>query len=61
MVDLVLRNGWVLDGSGCSPMRADLAVTADRMEAVGRVPEGAGREEVDVGGCLVARHAALTG
>ena len=53
MVDLVLRNGWVVDGSGCPPMRADLAVTGDRIEAVGHLPEGTGREEMDVGGCLV--------
>ncbi|WP_219416291.1 N-acyl-D-amino-acid deacylase family protein [Pseudonocardia nigra] len=53
MVDLVLRNGWVVDGSGCPPMRADVAVTGDRISAVERVPEGAGREELDVRGCLL--------
>ena len=39
--DLLLRGGWVVDGTGGPPFRADLAITGDRVAAVGRLA-GAG-------------------
>ena len=35
--DLLLRGGWVVDGTGGPPFRADLAVTGDRVAAVGQL------------------------
>ena len=52
--DLVLRNGRVLDGSGTPAMEADVAIRGDRIEAVGDVPAGSGRHEIDVAGRTVA-------
>jgi N-acyl-D-amino-acid deacylase len=51
--DLVVRNGTVVDGTRATRYRADLAVTADRISALGSVPEG-GRNEIDASGLIVA-------
>jgi N-acyl-D-amino-acid deacylase len=44
--DLVLRGGTVVDGAGGEPFVADVAVSAGKIAAVGRV-DGGGREEID--------------
>jgi N-acyl-D-amino-acid deacylase len=51
--DLVLRCGWIYDGSGAPPVRGDVAVDGDRIAAVGHVA-GRGRRELDVSGLAVA-------
>jgi N-acyl-D-amino-acid deacylase len=50
--DLLLRGGWVVDGTGTPPFRADLAVAGDRVAAVGRLAgQGAtATDELDVTG-----------
>lgn len=50
--DLLLRGGWVVDGTGGPPFRADLAVAGDRVAAVGRLAdaEATAAEELDVTG-----------
>lgn len=52
--DLVLRNGLVIDGTGAPPLRADVAITGDRIAAVGGIPPGAGAREIDIEGRAVA-------
>lgn len=52
--DLVIRNGRVVDGTGNPWRYADVAVRGDRISAVGRVPAGAGRREIDARGRIVA-------
>ena len=52
-MDLVLRNGRILDGSGGPAYEGDVGVRDGRIAAVGKV--GApGREEIDVGGAVIA-------
>jgi N-acyl-D-aspartate/D-glutamate deacylase len=51
--DLVVRNGLVIDGSGVPGIRGDVAVAGGRIAAVGQV-DGAGREEIDAEGHVVA-------
>ena len=51
--DLVIRGGLVFDGRGAAPVRADIAITGERITAVGAVPEP-GREEIDATGLMVA-------
>ena len=52
MVDLVIRNGTVIDGSGAEPFLADIAVDAGRIVAIGIVNEQ-GRTELDASGHVV--------
>lgn len=51
--DLVIRNGRVLDGSGNAWYLADVAVTGDRIVAVGRL-EGTAARTIDATGLYVA-------
>jgi N-acyl-D-aspartate/D-glutamate deacylase len=50
--DLVIRGGWVLDGTGAPGFQADIAVEGERIVRVGKVP-ARGREEIDAKGLLV--------
>ena len=52
-VDLVLRGGTVLDGSGGQPLTADVAVAGGRIAAVEKSYSGRGAEEIDAKGKLV--------
>ena len=47
MFDVVLQGGWVVDGTGAPPMRADVALTGDRIAAVGRLGDVGTAEHVD--------------
>ena len=51
--DLVIRGGTIVDGSGSKPYVGDVAVSGDRIVAVGRV-EGRGTTELDARGRAVA-------
>jgi N-acyl-D-amino-acid deacylase len=53
MYDLVIRGGTIYDGSGAAPHRGDVAVSGDRIAAVGTVA-GRGRRELDASGLAVA-------
>jgi N-acyl-D-aspartate/D-glutamate deacylase len=53
VVDLVIRGGLVVDGSGAEPDVADVAVEGDRVAAVGRVDDR-GAREIDADGLVVA-------
>lgn len=52
MLDLKLRGGTVLDGTGTEARTADIGVREGRIVEVGRVPEAA-RLEIDATGALV--------
>ena len=52
MVDLVIRGGTVIDGSGGDPFEADVAVEAGKIVAVGEV-SARGKEEIDAQGKIV--------
>src|SRR4029077_7908537 len=52
--DLVLRNGWIVDGSGNPRYRGDVAIRGDRIVAVGFLNGAAARETLDVRGLVVA-------
>jgi N-acyl-D-amino-acid deacylase len=51
-VDLAIRNGVVIDGTGGEPLHADVGVKGDRIVAIGDVPEAA--SEIDAAGKVVA-------
>lgn len=54
MYDVLLRGGWVLDGTGAPPFRADVAVEDGRIAAVGALPGAAAATVVDATGRYVA-------
>lgn len=52
--DLVLRGGWIVDGTGNPRYRGDVAITGDRIAALGYLGEAQARETLDVSGLAVA-------
>ena len=46
--DLILRNGTIYDGSGTAPYVGDVAISGDRIAAVGELPEAVAKKEIDV-------------
>ena len=50
--DLVIRGGTVIDGTGGTPIEADVALSGNRIAAIGKIA-GAGREEINAKGKLV--------
>jgi N-acyl-D-aspartate/D-glutamate deacylase len=52
MLDLIVRGGLVVEGTGAAPVTADVGVQGDRVVSVGRLSESA-RREIDADGALV--------
>src|SRR5437660_1458491 len=52
--DLLLRGGWIVDGSGNPRRRADVAIAGDRIARLGFLPGAEARETLDVAGLVVA-------
>ena len=52
--DLLIRNGRVIDGTGNPWFAGDLAVSGDRIAAVGDLHEAHGKREIDAQGRIVA-------
>ncbi len=52
--DLVIRDGRIVDGSGNPWFLGDVAIRADRIVQVGRVPPGSARHELNARGLVVA-------
>ena len=51
--DVVIRGGTIYDGGGGAPYRGDVAISGDRIVAIGRVA-GRGAREIDAAGLAVA-------
>jgi len=52
--DVILKGGWIVDGSGNPRYRGDVGVRADRIAAVGFLGAAGARETLDVSGLVVA-------
>ena len=52
--DLILKNGWIVDGSGNPRYRGDVAVRGDRIAGVGFLGGAQARETLNVAGLVVA-------
>lgn len=54
MFDIIIRGGQVFDGSGAPPMRVDIGIKGDRIEAVRELETAAAVEVIDATGLAVA-------
>ena len=52
--DRIFRNALIYDGSGAAPFTGDVAISSDRITAVGAVPAQAGSVEHDLAGRALA-------
>jgi N-acyl-D-aspartate/D-glutamate deacylase len=52
--DLLIRGGRIVDGSGNPWFTGDVAITGDKIVAVGRVPAGTAKRVIDAKGLVVA-------
>ena len=52
--DVIVRNGLIYDGSGQSPVAADLGIKGDSIAAIGDLSEKTGASEVDAQGKAVS-------
>lgn len=52
MIDIAIRNGWIIDGTGKNRFRADIGVLGDKIIEIGRVSSAP--TELDVGGLIVS-------
>ncbi|MBI4011388.1 MAG: D-aminoacylase, partial [Candidatus Rokubacteria bacterium] len=54
MLDVLIRNGRVIDGTGNPWHRADVGIQGDRIVAVGRLGREAAARTLDAAGLAVA-------
>lgn len=54
MFDVLIRNGWVIDGQNTPRYQADVALRGDRIAAVGRLGAAAAAQVIDAAGKIVA-------
>jgi len=52
--DLLIRNGTIYDGRGGPPYAGDIAITGDRIAAIGRIENARAGTEIDATGLAVA-------
>jgi N-acyl-D-amino-acid deacylase len=52
--DLIVRNGYVVDGTGLPRRRVDVGVKDGRIAKIGRLENDSAREEIDAAGRIVA-------
>lgn len=50
MLDTVIVNGQILDGTGASPVRADIGITGDRIADIGDLSQAAAGTTIDAAG-----------
>ncbi|WP_297795403.1 amidohydrolase family protein [uncultured Eudoraea sp.] len=52
--DLIIRNGTIMDGSGDSSYKGDIAINSDTIVALGDLKKAVGAQEIDATGLTVA-------
>lgn len=52
--DLILKSGWLYDGSGKPPVRADVAIVSDRIAAIGQLEGAASKSTIDLKGAAIS-------
>ena len=54
LYDIIIHNGTLYDGSGGAPVRADLAIVADRIAGIGDYRDASAQRNIDAHGLAVA-------
>jgi N-acyl-D-amino-acid deacylase len=54
MLDIIIRNGLLVDGSGAPARQADIAVQGDQIVEIGNLPDAAAFTVIDAAGKIVA-------
>src|SRR5687767_11577696 len=54
MLDLLIRNGQIIDGSGGPARQADLAIRGDRIEAIGNLADAQAARTIEATGLAVS-------
>jgi len=52
--DVIIRNGLIVDGSGNAPVKGDLAISEEKIAAVGDLGDATAAKEIDAHGQAVA-------
>ena len=52
--DILIKHGMIYDGTGGSPVYADLAIKGDRIDAIGNLDSASATETIGLGGLAVA-------
>jgi dihydroorotase/N-acyl-D-amino-acid deacylase len=52
--DVLIENGWVVDGAGNARYRADVGVVDGRIAAIGQLSDASARSRIDASGLIVA-------
>lgn len=53
MLDILIQNGWVVDGTGSPRYMADVAIEGDRIIDIGRMDGAEAKSFIDASGCVV--------
>ena len=53
MLDIIIRNGWVIDGTGNPKYKADIGIKGDKISEVGNLTEKSAALEIDATGKMV--------
>ncbi len=51
---IVIRNGFLIDGTGKKGFKADLAIQGEHIAKIGRLPKARAQQEIDASGLVVA-------
>jgi N-acyl-D-aspartate/D-glutamate deacylase len=53
MLDIAIRNGKVIDGTGNPWFRADVGIIGEKIVSIGRIEAGQAQREIDAKGLMV--------
>ena len=54
MFDILIRNGYIFDGSGGAPFSSDIGITGKRIEAIGKLDVTNSQHVIEAEGLAIA-------
>jgi adenine deaminase len=55
LLDIIIRNGWIIDGTGNPRYRADIAIKGDKIVEIGKLDLKKAILNIDAAGKIVCR------